>query len=97
MLKPLKTTLCTAGLLAGLGLLAACNPMENSGSPGTSAATMTAPPRAGAQPAGTTASGESPVTNQTIGGPNAINRPYYLGADPNFPRGQGGSGSRGGP
>jgi hypothetical protein len=93
---PLRTTVRRAGLLAGLGLLAACNPMENSGSIGTSSATMTAPVRAGAQPAGTTASGENAQTNQTVGGPNAINRPYYLGADPNFPRGIS-SGSRGGP
>lgn len=82
-----------------LGLLAACNPMGNAPTPGTSARTMTAPARAGAGPVGSTASGEDPRVNPSTSGPNAINRPYYLGADPNFPRdtGLGGKPSGTGP
>ena len=76
-----RTVFCGAAML---GLLAACNPMGNSPTPGTSASTMTAPARAGAPPAGTTSSGGNPVVNQATSGPAAIDRPYYLGADPNF-------------
>ncbi len=87
----LRTVLCGAAMM---GLLAACNPMGNPPSAGTRASTMTAPARAGAPPAGTTASGENAQVNQTTGAPGGINRPYNLGADPNFPGGGSGLGGK---
>lgn len=47
----------------------------------------------GSAPVGTSASGAPAVTPEAVG-PAGVNRGYYQGADPNFPRGSSGTGGR---
>ena len=91
----LRTTLGGLGLGAALMLVAGCDMTRTDVPPGGNAHTMTAPPRAGAVPSGTTASGESPTVNPNMGGPGSINRGYNLGANPNVPSGTGTPGTSG--
>jgi hypothetical protein len=85
----MKTTLGTIGLFAALALTAGC---DMHGNPSTQSGVGPATRGNAAAPMGSTATGQSAVTNQTMGAPGMMpagggNRPYNLGADPNFPGG----------
>jgi hypothetical protein len=77
----------TLGLFAALALTGGC---DMHGNPSTRSSMGPDTRGNAAAPMGSAATGQSGVTNPTMGGAGTAagggNRGYYLGSDPNFPR-----------